>query len=83
MEAMDFSFKKPHWVRGVTRFPTRSRRRSSVEIAFENVTKRAIYKYVPRSMIIKTPSAHRPKSAAVFNNRQYIIFSLITGTPRV
>jgi len=56
---------------GVARFPTRSRRRSRVEMAFENETKRAIYKHVPRSMIIKTPSAHRPKSAAaVFNNRQ-------------
>lgn len=81
MKTMDFSFQKPHWVRDAARFPTRSRRRSRVEIASENETKRAIYKCVPRSMIIKIPSAHLPKSAAVFNNnRQYniIIFSLIT-----
>jgi len=82
MKTMDFSFKKTALgTRRVSRFPTRSRRRSRVEIAFENETKRAIYKYVSRSMIIKTLSARRPKSAAVFNNnRQYIIiiFSLIT-----
>lgn len=76
MKTVDFSFKiRTRCI--AARFPTRSRRRNcAVGIALENETKRAIYKYVPCSMIIKTPECS-PKKCSFQQSTILYYFSLI------